>query len=72
MDVHDVMSNSSVLLPGVVFTIEPGIYIGSENLGVRIEDDYLVTEKGVEKLSAKIPCTVEDVEKAMAGKYVSK
>ena len=43
------------LQPGEVFTIEPGIYIPSEGFGVRIEDDYLVTKDGLEKLSKDIP-----------------
>ncbi len=72
MDVHDVMTTSSVLIPGVVFTIEPGLYVPSENIGIRIEDDYHVTETGVEKLSAKIPCTIEDVEAAMKGKVAKR
>jgi Xaa-Pro aminopeptidase len=52
-----------------VFTIEPGIYIPEENLGVRIEDDYTVDADGkLIKLSALLPSKAEDVEKAMAGK----
>ena len=47
LDVHDVGDPCRVLEPGMVVTIEPGIYIPDENLGVRIEDDVLVTETGV-------------------------
>jgi Xaa-Pro aminopeptidase len=55
--------------PGVVFTIEPGIYIPEENLGVRIEDDYYVDQSGrLIKLSDALPSKAEDVEKATAGK----
>jgi Xaa-Pro aminopeptidase len=68
MDVHDVSGNSQVLVPGSVFTIEPGIYIPSEGIGIRIEDDYLVTESGLEKLSAAIPSQVAEIEALMQGK----
>jgi len=51
----------------MVFTIEPGIYIPEENIGVRIEDDFLVTADGkLVKMSAALPSKAEDVEKAMA------
>jgi Xaa-Pro aminopeptidase len=50
----------------MVFTIEPGIYIPEESLGIRIEDDVLVTPRGAEVLSSGVPRTVEDVERAMA------
>ena len=66
MDVHDVGGSlQQPLRPGMVFTIEPGIYIPDEELGVRIEDDILVTETGAEVLSAGAPRKAEDVERAM-------
>ncbi len=61
MDVHDAMPEP-ILRPGMVITVEPGIYIAEEALGVRIEDDVLVTEDGCEVLSAGIPRTVEEIE----------
>jgi Xaa-Pro aminopeptidase len=64
MDVHDV-GPLNVLAPGVVFTIEPGIYIPAEALGVRIEDDILVTESGGENLSAAAPRAAADIERLM-------
>lgn len=66
MDVHDVGSYSEPVQIGEVFTIEPGLYIKSEALGVRIEDDYVMTEQGPEKLSKALPSNPEDIEKAMA------
>jgi Xaa-Pro aminopeptidase len=69
LNVHDATDPTAPLGPGQVFTIEPGIYIPEENLGVRIEDDYYVDEGGkLIKLSAALPSRAEDVEKAMAGK----
>ena len=63
LDVHDVGDASQPLAPGQVFTIEPGLYLPSEGFGVRIEDDYLVTTTGVEKLSAAIPVAVAEIER---------
>ena len=68
MDVHDVGAYSRRLEPGMVFTIEPGIYIPAESLGIRIEDDVLVTPEGAEMLSSGVPRTVEEVERAMAAR----
>ena len=65
MDVHDVGAYNTPLAAGMVFTIEPGIYIPEEKLGVRIEDDILVTATGAENLSASAPRTVAEVERAM-------
>jgi len=66
LDVHDVGDYSKPLVPGVVITIEPGIYLPDEQIGVRIEDMYLVTETGLVKLSAQIPSAPEEVERWMA------
>jgi Xaa-Pro aminopeptidase len=66
MDVHDVGDGSKPFQPGEVFTIEPGIYIPSEDLGVRIEDDYLTTERGLEKLSKNIPSDPDEIERLIA------
>jgi Xaa-Pro aminopeptidase len=69
LNVHDASDPDAPLGPGQVFTIEPGIYITEENLGVRIEDDYWVDPDGkLVKLSAALPSKAEDVEKLMAGK----
>lgn len=55
IDVHDSLGAPKEFTPGMVLTVEPGIYIPEENIGVRIEDDILITEKGHRNLSAKIP-----------------
>lgn len=80
MDVHDVgayktAGRSRALEPGMVFTVEPGIYIAQSdqvdakwwNMGIRIEDDVLVTEGGCEVLTQDLPKSVEDIETIMAG-----
>lgn len=54
LDVHDVGQYDKPLQPGMVITVEPGIYIPEENIGIRIEDDALITETGIEILSRKI------------------
>lgn len=54
LDVHDVGSYEEPLKPGDVITIEPGLYIREEALGIRIEDNYLITDNGVECLSEAI------------------
>jgi Xaa-Pro aminopeptidase len=66
MDVHDVGPYGRPLEPGMVFTIEPGIYIPAESLGIRIEDCVLVTETGYELLSGNAPRRAEEVEQVMA------
>ncbi|HLW86162.1 MAG TPA: aminopeptidase P N-terminal domain-containing protein [Candidatus Sulfotelmatobacter sp.] len=69
LKVHDDGDYKVPLGPGMAFTIEPGIYIPEEKIGVRIEDDYWVDPSGkLVKLSAALPSKADDVEKAMKGK----
>jgi Xaa-Pro aminopeptidase len=65
MDVHDVGRMAAPLQPGMVLTVEPGIYLASERLGVRIEDDVLVTPGGHEVLSAAAPKRPDEIEVQM-------
>ncbi len=55
LDVHDVGDREAALAPGSVITIEPGLYIPYEGIGVRLEDDYLVTETGLQRLGLELP-----------------
>jgi Xaa-Pro aminopeptidase len=64
LDVHEAGPDGP-LLPGMVITIEPGIYIAAENMGIRIEDDILITESGGINLTGHIPRTREQIESAM-------
>jgi Xaa-Pro aminopeptidase len=65
LDVHDLGLRNTELKPGMVLTVEPGLYIEEENIGIRIEEDVLVTESGNEVLSSGIPKTVEAIEAIM-------
>ena len=74
LEVHDVGTNTTMKLDkGMVFTIEPGIYIPEEKLGVRIEDIYYVDQNGkLVDMTADLPHTADEVEAAMAQGKVSK
>jgi Xaa-Pro aminopeptidase len=68
IDVHDPANYPAVLKPGMVFTIEPGVYIPEEKLGVRIECDFLVGADGkLIDLDAALPHTADEIEAAMRG-----
>ncbi len=74
IDVHDPADYPVVLKPGMVFTIEPGVYIPEEAIGIRIECDFLVTSDGkLIDLDASLPHTADEIEAAMqAGKANAK
>ena len=55
IDVHDVGDYKKPLAPNMVVTCEPGIYIPEESIGIRIEDDILITDDGCEVLSRNLP-----------------
>ena len=66
LNVHDPGDYCSPLQPGMVVTVEPGIYIPEENLGVRIEDDALITDSGYKLLSERLPRDPAEIERIMA------
>jgi Xaa-Pro aminopeptidase len=68
LSVHDPIDYDRALEPGMVITIEPGIYLPEEKIGVRIEDDILITPGGNELLTRRLPRDVDEIEKLMAGK----
>jgi Xaa-Pro aminopeptidase len=65
LDVHDIGDRYQPMQAGMVFTCEPGIYIPEEGLGIRLENDILVTSKDPVDLMASIPLEIEDVEEIM-------
>ncbi len=78
LDVHDVGGREARIVPGAVFTIEPGIYIAQDDttaplkyrgIGIRIEDDVLMTQDGPVWLSADIPREVDDIERLMKRRW---
>jgi len=66
LDVHDAYDPASPLEEGMVITVEPGIYIPEEGIGIRIEDMVLVTADGAKVLSSSLPRESNEIEKAMA------
>lgn len=65
IDVHDLGTRTEPIRAGMVFTIEPGIYIEEEKMGVRIENNFWITRNGNKDLMKNIPITVEDIEALM-------
>jgi len=70
LDVHDIGNKYEPMQEGMVFTCEPGIYIPEENLGIRIENDILVTKNGPIDLMASIPVEAEEIEELMQSNLV--
>ncbi len=68
LETHDVGDTHTELAPGAVITIEPGVYLADEGIGVRIEDDVLITESGCRVLSEGIPRSVAAVEQWMGAR----
>lgn len=66
LDTHDACAYNQKLTPGCVITVEPGLYIPEWDIGIRIEDDALITSKGCINLSSQIIKTVEEIENYMA------
>jgi Xaa-Pro aminopeptidase len=68
IDVHDLGTRTAPIKPGMVFTIEPGIYIEEEKMGVRIENNFWITKNGNIDLMKNIPITTEEIESLMKTK----
>jgi Xaa-Pro aminopeptidase len=68
LEVHDATDPELTLQPGMVITIEPGIYIAEESIGIRIEDMVLITADGARVLSAALPREAGEIEKRMRAK----
>lgn len=67
LDTHDASNKDKPLAPGMIITVEPGLYFKEHKIGVRIEDDVLVTANGHEVLSKDIAKNIEDIEKLFIG-----
>lgn len=67
IDVHDLGARSGEIREGMVLTVEPGIYIEEEQMGIRIENDVWITRNGNKDLLEKAPITTEEIEKLMKG-----
>jgi len=65
LDVHDVGNKYRRMEPGMVFTVEPGIYIREEGLGIRLENNVVITETGNVDLMANIPIEADEIEELM-------
>lgn len=65
LDVHDVGFKQKRLEAGMLFSCEPGVYIPEEGIGIRIEDDILVTDHGPENLMSDIPVEIDEIEELM-------
>ncbi|MBL6963713.1 MAG: M24 family metallopeptidase, partial [Bacteroidetes bacterium] len=66
LDVHDVGTKQTIFKEGMVLSCEPGLYIEEEGLGVRIETNVLITNKGPVDLMENIPVELEEIENLMA------
>ena len=68
LDVHDVAPPHEPYAEGMVFTIEPGIYIREENMGIRLENDVVIGATKNFDLMSNIPIEIEDIEQLMAAR----
>lgn len=65
LECHDIHDRNSKMVPGMIISNEPGLYIAEEGIGIRLEDDLLITEDGAINLSSDFPHTTEEVEEIM-------
>ena len=68
MATHDVGDHSKMLLPGMVFTIEPALRVPEENIYIRLEELIVITEKGAEIVSDFVPMDIKGIERLMREK----
>ena len=68
LDTHDVGTKDTVLKSGMIFSCEPGIYIPEEEIGIRLEDDILITDNGPVNLFENHPIEIDDIEEFMANR----
>ncbi len=68
IDVHDLGTRTEPIKAGMLFTVEPGIYIEEEKMGIRIENNFWITKSGSNDLMKNIPITVEEIERLMKRK----
>jgi Xaa-Pro aminopeptidase len=66
LDTHDIGSYDELIAENMIFTVDAGIYVREWGIGLRVEDDVLVTASGCENLSASIPATIEEIEAILA------
>jgi Xaa-Pro aminopeptidase len=72
LDVHDVGSKYEAFKAGMIFTCEPGLYIREENIGIRLENDILITDNGPVDLMEDIPIEITDIENIMSKRKQTK
>lgn len=65
LDTHDVGNTAEGIPANSVITVEPGLYIAEKNIGIRLENDVLITSKGCENLSSHIPIEIDEIEEIM-------
>ena len=68
LNVHDPFEYTQPLAAGMVITMEPGVYIPEEKIGVRIEDDIVITADGYELLTRRLPRNADEIERLMQQK----
>jgi Xaa-Pro aminopeptidase len=68
LDVHDLSIKDAPLTAGAVITVEPGVYLPKEGIGIRIEDMIVVTENGARVLTAALPREAEEIERIMSSR----
>jgi Xaa-Pro aminopeptidase len=66
MATHDVGRGGARFKPGMMFTVEPGVYLPDEGIGVRLEDIVVITESGFDLVSSSVPRDIDEIESMRA------